>query len=98
MPITEKNLLQHELVGLRVMIAESSDPSLRGVKGVVMDESMKMLVIEDGEKLKKIPKAISTFIFITPDGKEVKVDGKMLIGRPEDRIRKRWKKHAGSKV
>ncbi|MEM3402172.1 MAG: ribonuclease P protein component 1 [Candidatus Hadarchaeales archaeon] len=98
MPIIEKNLLQHELVGLRVMVAESSDPSLRGVKGVVMDESMKMLVIEDGGKLKKIPKAISTFIFIIPDGKEVKVDGKMLIGRPEERIGKRWKKHAGSKV
>lgn len=93
MPITENNLLRHELVGLSVIVASSSDPTLVGVEGMVLDESKKMLVIESGSKLKKIAKATSTFVFTLPDGKRVKVDGKMLMGRPEERIRKRWRNH-----
>ncbi|MFN4132868.1 MAG: ribonuclease P protein component 1 [Candidatus Hadarchaeales archaeon] len=89
MSITEKNLPRHELVGLRAIIVDSSDPSLKGVEGIVVDESKNMLIIEEGGRLKKIPKSISTFVFIIPSGKRVKVDGKMIMGRPEERIGKR---------
>ncbi|MCD6207409.1 MAG: ribonuclease P protein component 1 [Methanosarcinales archaeon] len=38
---------------------------------------------------KVIPKSQTTFIFSLPDGIRVRVDGRLLVARPEDRIAKR---------
>lgn len=38
---------------------------------------------------KVIPKSNSIFIFTLPNGVKVQVDGRLLVGRPEDRIKKR---------
>jgi ribonuclease P protein subunit POP4 len=38
---------------------------------------------------KVIPKSSSIFIFKLPNGVKVQVVGRMLVGRPEDRIKKR---------
>ena len=40
---------------------------------------------------KTIPKAHSTFIFSLPDDRKVRVDGDLLVARPEDRISKKHK-------
>ncbi|PXF61431.1 MAG: hypothetical protein C4B59_04120 [Candidatus Methanogaster sp.] len=40
---------------------------------------------------KIIPKAHSTFIFSLPDDRKVRVDGDLLVARPEDRISKKHK-------
>jgi ribonuclease P protein subunit POP4 len=40
---------------------------------------------------KTIPKADSTFIFSLPDARKVRVDGDLLVARPEDRISKKHK-------
>ena len=42
--------------------------------------------------LKLIPKDVSIFEFKVPDGTIVEIDGKILLNRPEDRIKKRYKK------
>lgn len=39
---------------------------------------------------KVIPKSNSIFIFDIPNGVKVQVDGRVLVGRPEDRIKKRF--------
>ena len=93
MPITPKNLIRHELIGLKVKIFESTDPTLKGRSGRVVDESYNMLKIETRKKEIAVPKANCVFIFTLPNKIKVKVDGKLLIGRPEDRIKKklpRW--------
>jgi len=94
MPITPQNLVRHELIGLAVKIAKSTDPTQKGLKGRVIDESHNTLKIETKEgKEKIIPKSNSIFIFTLPNKTKVEVDGKLLIGRPEDRIKKkiaRW--------
>lgn len=91
MPITPQNLVRHELIGLEVKIAKSTDPTQRGVKGKVVDETYNILKIETKEgKEKKIPKANCVFIFTLPSGIKVEVDGKLLVGRPEDRIKKKF--------
>ena len=86
MRLTSKNLVHHELIGLRVEVTKSRNDSMAGIRGKIVDESMKMLVVEmDGEE-KKVPKDVSTFLFTLPDGAKVEVEGRRLVARPEDRI------------
>lgn len=93
MPINPKNLVKHELIGLSVKIKDSTNKSHIGMEGCVIDESYNMLKIETKKGEKMIPKSTSVFIFQLPDKTKVEVDGKILVGRPEDRIKKklpRW--------
>jgi ribonuclease P protein subunit POP4 len=93
MPITPQNLVRHELIGLKVKIKQSKNKSQVGLRGRVIDETYKMLKIETNKGKRSISKDIAIFIFTLPNGTKVQVDGKILIGRPEDRIKKklpRW--------
>jgi len=93
MPITPYNLVRHELIGLKVEIKDSTNKSQVGLKGSVIDETFKTLKIETDKGEKVIPKDITIFIFTLPNGTRVQVEGKILLGRPEDRIKKklpRW--------
>jgi ribonuclease P protein subunit POP4 len=91
--ITSKNLIYHELIGLNLEVTNSSTKSLIGLKGKVIDETKKTLTIETSDNDEKLlPKDVSIFQFEIPDGTFVEVDGKVLLSRPEDRIKKRYKK------
>ena len=89
MKITPKNILRHELIGLTVEVHRSRNKYLEGIKGVVVDETMKMLVIETERGRKMVQKSVCDFIFTLPDGTKVLVEGKYLVGRPEDRLKKK---------
>jgi len=80
-------ILADELIGLKVEIVDSTDKGRIGIKGRVVDETMKMLVIETERGIKKVPKAECVFLF-DYRGKKVKVDGRLLVARPEDRIKR----------
>ena len=89
MRLTPSNLLRHELIGLRLNVDESSNSTVRGLRGTVIDETRNMLVIENEQrKEKRVPKAGNRFIFDLDDGTLVRVKGDRLISRPEDRIKK----------
>lgn len=88
MPITKENLLQHEFIGLRVEIVQSTNPSLRGKKGVIVDETRNTIVLEEDESLKTVPKQDVRLRVTLPRGEKVKVDGRKLIARPENRVKK----------
>lgn len=88
MPITKRNVLQHELIGLEVEIVNSTDPSLIGVQGTIVDETRETFVIEQAGKQKVVSKAIAIFRMTLPSGEAVEVDGAKLVARPEDRIKK----------
>jgi ribonuclease P protein subunit POP4 len=93
MPITPRNIVRHELIGLKVKIFKSTDPTQKGLSGKVIDETYNTIKIETREgKEKIIPKKNSIFIFTLPDKTKVKIDGKILIARPEDRIKKKFPK------
>ncbi len=87
MKLTPENIIHHELIGLDARVAESTNKSLVGIEGRVVDETRNMLVI--GEK--KIPKSCSSFIFKSHDLK-LKVDGRLLLSQPENRIQTRFRK------
>lgn len=96
MPITPHNLVRHELIGLAVRIAQSSDKTQKGMHGRVVDETYNMLTIEVKEKKtvkeKTVSKQNNVFIFTLPNKIKVQVDGRLLVARPEDRIKKKLAK------
>ena len=67
-----------------------SNPSNIKIRGKVVDETMKTLVIQS-TGLKRVAKKNAILKF-SLDGVTVKVEGKSLIGRPEDRVKKKNKK------
>lgn len=90
MPRTAKNLIRHELIGLFCKITKSSDPNKVGIKGNIVNETRNTLVIEEEDREKIIPKKEATFLFTLPTKEKVEIVGKLLIGRPEDRIKKKF--------
>jgi len=90
MPITPENLVRHELIGLDVEVKHSTNKSQIGLTGKVVGETYSTLTMETKKGEKVIPKDIAIFIFELPNGTKVQVDGKVLVGRPEDRIKKKF--------
>lgn len=90
MSINEFNLVRHELIGLKVEIVKCTNKQNIGLKGIVIDETYNIIKIETKDGKKSIPKNITVFKFTLPNGKNVKVDGKLLVSRPEDRIKKKF--------
>jgi len=80
------NLKKHELIGLQVAILHSADPSLVGVRGLVVDETRNTLVVEAGGREKRVLKEGARFRFEVQGG--VEVDGDEILFRPEDRTKK----------
>jgi ribonuclease P protein subunit POP4 len=80
-----RRLMKGELIGLKVRVAQSKDPTLVGVEGKIVDETKHLLVIENKGKEKKLVKAICRFEFPT---QKVRLDGKRIMYRPEDRIKR----------
>jgi len=90
MPITPTNLVRHELIGLKVKVVKSSEKTQKGLTGVVIDETYNTLKLETKKGEKAVIKSNCVFIFTLPDKTKVQVDGKVLVGRPEDRIKKKF--------
>ena len=88
MRITPQNIVRHELVGLSTHIVESKDPSHVCRKGVILDESKEMFQIGTGQGTIVVPKGICVFDMTLPDNTTVRIDGGLLRGRPEDRMKK----------
>ncbi|MEM7821229.1 MAG: ribonuclease P protein component 1 [Candidatus Aenigmatarchaeota archaeon] len=88
--ITPKNLVRHELCGLEVRIKKSTDPTQKGLKGRVIDETYNTFKIETKKGEKIVAKKNCVFVFILPSKVRVEVEGKLLVGRPEDRIKKKF--------
>lgn len=83
----ERNILQHEFIGLKVKVVESQAEGYIGLQGTVIDESKNMLEIDIGKKRIKIPKAGNTFVFNMMGG-PFKVDGNTIRIRSEDRTKR----------
>lgn len=90
--ITSKNLVHHEFIGLDVHVTNEKNKSLN-LKGTIIDETKNTIKIEDENDHEKIiPKNGSIFVFELSNGEKVEINGNILSIRPEDRIKKRFKK------
>lgn len=80
--INDKNILNHEIIGLKVLVKNSSDLKKIGVNGKIIDETKNTIILENG---KILPKKECVFEFDI--NQKVEVDGKKMIKKPEDRIK-----------
>ena len=85
-----EELVKHELIGLHVKVVKSKNTAQKSIEGEVVNETKNMLVISSENAEKKVFKGQSNFIFTLPDGQEILVKGELLIGRSEDRLKKKW--------
>jgi ribonuclease P protein subunit POP4 len=92
MPITPRNILAHEWIGLQVTVKTSPDPGLTSLTGIIRDETRNTVVIEARDHLVTVPKLNNQFIAALPTGEAVLVDGFLLKHRPEDRVKKGFAK------
>ena len=87
MSFNVKDLVRLEWIGRKVEIAESENKALVGLKGKIVDETKNMFMLDVNGKMKKIIKD-QVKLKINFDSHTYKIDGKLLVGRPEDRIKK----------
>ncbi|MDO8555776.1 MAG: ribonuclease P protein subunit [Nanoarchaeota archaeon] len=84
-----KNVIKHEFIGCPAEVIDASNNSLVGLKGVIVDETKHLLVLGNGKE-RRILKEHATFK-VTMEGKSYTINGKLLVGRPEDRLKKKVK-------
>ncbi len=82
-------ILQHEFIGLDAKVVRSTHPDYVGITGKVIDETRNTLVIRQKNKDKVVVKNTAVFHFTLPDGTIVEIEGNAIVGRPEDRLKKR---------
>jgi len=82
-------ILQHEFIGLDAKVVRSTHPDYVGITGKVIDETRNTLVIRHKNKDKVVIKNTAVFHFILSDGTIVEIEGNAIVGRPENRIKKR---------
>ncbi|MCX6668590.1 MAG: ribonuclease P protein subunit [Methanothrix sp.] len=92
MNLVPESLARHELIGLEVLVEDSFDPGLIGLRGQVVDETRNTFLLETERGIKRIAKANTSLIFTLPEGQRVKVAGSVLISQPENRISKRMQR------
>ena len=90
-PVTPENILRHELIGLGVKVVNDSNPNNVSITGTIIDESRNTLTIGRGGDARRVAKKDATFHIDLPAGR-VEVKGATLVGRPEDRVKRRVKR------
>jgi len=83
--ISPYNILRHELVGLDMKARTGK----KTVEGVVDDETAKTITVKTPQGIEKVVKDSSTLEFKLPGDAVVEVEGRLIEGRPEDRIKKK---------
>jgi ribonuclease P protein subunit POP4 len=89
--VTAENITRHELIGLDARISGGNNKSLKYIKGSIVAETRNTLTLSNGKNEMTVAKGEASFIF-NLNGTLVKVEGITLIGRPEDRVKKKTKR------
>lgn len=86
------DIIRHEFIGTESRIVESSHSGYAEIRGEVIDETKNTFKILQKGKTKSVVKNSAVFNFKFSDGTIVAIDGKLLVGRPEDRLKKTVKR------
>jgi ribonuclease P protein subunit POP4 len=86
------DIIRFEFIGSNVQVAQSLHGDYVGLAGKVIGETKNTITLFDEGKAKSIIKEFSVFNFTFGDGTVVDIDGKLLVGRPEDRLKKSIKR------
>ena len=82
------DVVRCEFIGAQAKVHRSSHLENVGISGRVVDETRNTFSILQKTKCKIVAKQSSVFRFRFLDDTVVEIDGKILVGRPEDRLKK----------
>ncbi len=82
------DIIRCEFIGTEVKVAQSKNASCVGLCGKIIDETRNTFTLLHKNTRKIIVKETSVFHFRFSDGTVVEIDGKLLVGRAEDRLKK----------
>lgn len=86
------SIVQDEFLGLELTVVKSLNYSNVGITGKLVNETRNTFTILQNGKQKVLVKDTSVFGFKMTDQTVVEIDGKAIMGRPEDRIKKRLRR------
>jgi ribonuclease P protein subunit POP4 len=86
------DIIRGEFIGAEGKVAKSQHSDYLGLSGKVINETKNTFTILHAGKAKSIIKSLAVFHFKFSDGTIVEIDGKLLAGRPEDRLKKSIKR------
>jgi len=73
-----------------LQVTKSTDTSLEGVSGMIMNETKNTILIDSKGKDLLLAKNVISF---TLDGNDKEIDGKIVSQRPENRINKKYRRN-----
>lgn len=82
------DIIRSEFIGTEAKVHKSSNRESVGISGRVIDETRNTFVVFHGGKRKIVAKRSSLFHFRFPDDTVVEIEGKILVGRSEDRLKR----------
>ena len=85
-------IIRHEFIGSKGKIVKSQHEDYVGINGEIIDETKNTFTILHKGKAKSIIKSGVVFNFNFSDGTIIEIYGKLLVGRPEDRLKKTIKR------
>jgi ribonuclease P protein subunit POP4 len=86
------DIVRSEFIGTEAQVSASPNKSYLGLSGRVIDETKNTFTLIRANKAKRVVKDAAVFRFKYSDGTIVQIDGKLLAGRPEDRLKKTIKR------
>lgn len=86
------DIIRYEFIGTAAHVAQSTHAGYLGLSGRVIGETRNTFTLDSEGTTKQIVKENAVFNFAFNDGTIVEIDGKLLVGRPEDRLKKSIKR------
>jgi len=86
------DIIRYEFIGTEGKVAKSPHGDYVGLGGRVIGETKNTFTFQCEGKAKSVVKESAVFNFKFDDGTVVEIDGKLLVGRPEDRMKKNMKR------
>ncbi len=86
------DIIRHEFIGIEGKVAKSPHQDYTNVGGKVIGETRNTFIFQKGSRRRSVIKESAIFNFKFNEGSIVQIDGKLLVGRPEDRLKKTIKR------
>jgi len=86
---TLPDIIRSEFIGTKTIVVRGEASSCVGLSGKIIDETRSTVVILQNGERKRIVKNSVVFHFEFCDGAVYEINGRLLLGRPEDRVKRR---------
>ena len=83
--ITKENITQHEFIGLKAQITDSTNSELIGLNGTIINETKSMFGLRTEKGIKLLPKSNNSWKFNVTN-QQIIVNGSKIQKRSFDRI------------